>query len=807
MKFTLNWLKQYIDTDMPAVAIADRLTMLGLEVDSVTPLYQGLTGVKIARVMAVNPHPNADKLTLCDVQVGTEIKRVVCGAPNVRAGMITAIALPGAELPNGMAIRKTKIRGEASEGMLCSAKELGIAEDQSGIMDLPADIESGVEIASALGLSDVAIEVDLTPNRPDCASVLGIAREVAAFVGGQVNRPVVQSSLPKLTGKGLPFSVDVEATDACPRYAARLLTNVKIGPSPWWLQRILLAVGQRPINNVVDVTNFVMLEYGQPLHAFDFKKLAGGRIIVRKARPDETITTLDGMKREPETETLLICDAEKAVALAGVMGGANTEVSDDTTEILLESAYFDPLFIRRAARQTNLSSESSYRFERGIDPLGVPFALERAAKLIVEIAGATLMPDGVDHYTALHEPAVITLRAGRTSDLLGLPLTIDHISSVLAGIEIESTKVDADRLAVTVPSFRVDLEREVDLIEEVARLTGYNEIPTSLPIVPMSFPDTDNQRQLRKEITDCMIALGFYEAINYSFVSEKHFDMLGLPETDDRRATVRLLNPLAEEQSVLRTMLLPGMLENLRRNVSHQTSDVRLFEVGKVFYPVAGSQPNEREFLTAIMSGRRYPNSPHLYFGADSVDFYDVRGVAESICNSLRRNQVTYRPATRVNTPYGEHGACVEIYADEQVVGSLGKINASVCKEFGIKQDAFYIEMDLTALGQVQVAPKKFQSLPRFPFVQWDLAILVPEEVGAGDMVGAIQDVEEKLIEHVEIFDVYRGKNIEPGWKSVAMSVTYRSADKTLDDAMVGKVHNKIIQRVLSRFGGKLREA
>ncbi|HSR35744.1 MAG TPA: phenylalanine--tRNA ligase subunit beta, partial [Desulfurivibrionaceae bacterium] len=419
MKFTLNWLRDYLPTDLDAATIAARLSMLGLEVDAVQPLAPPLSGVVVARVESVQRHPNADKLTLCDVSVGAgETKRVVCGAPNVRAGLVTAMALPGAVLPGGFTIKPTKIRGEASEGMLCSAKELGMSDEHAGIMEITAAVTPGQPLVEALGLDDILIEVDLTPNRPDCASVLGIAREVAAFAGGTLQKPVVATP-PPLTGQGVPFSVQVEAVDDCPRYAARMVRGVKIGPSPEWLRRRLLAVGLRPINNVVDVTNFVMLEYGQPLHAFDFDKLKGGCIVVRKARPGEAIETLDGERHTLEPEMLCICDAERPVAVAGVMGGANSEVGNATTTILLESACFNPVTVRRTAGRLNMNTDASYRFERGVDPQCAPVAMERAIRLIAEVAGGEIVADGIDFREGVKPPLTLTLRVSRTCDLLG----------------------------------------------------------------------------------------------------------------------------------------------------------------------------------------------------------------------------------------------------------------------------------------------------------------------------------------------------------------------------------------------------
>ncbi|HSH12626.1 MAG TPA: phenylalanine--tRNA ligase subunit beta, partial [Desulfurivibrionaceae bacterium] len=635
MKFTINWLKQYLDCDLSPQELADRLTMLGLEVDSVASLYPDLTGVRVARIVAVQPHPNADRLQLCDVDDGEGMRRVVCGAPNARAGLVTALATPGTLMPGGLVIAAAKIRGEASAGMLCSASELGIGGAKTGIIELSADLAPGQPLVEALGLRDTLVEVDLTPNRPDCASVIGLAREVGGVISKKVRHPLPET-LPELSSLDLPFSVEVRDPESCPRYAARLIRGVKIGPSPWWLQQLLLAVGLRPINNVVDVTNFVMLEYGQPLHAFDFAKLAGGKIVVRRANPGETIQTLDGGVRQLDQDMLLICDAEQGVAVAGVMGGGNSEVSETSTEILLESACFNPLSIRRTSRRLNMATDSSYRFERGVDPEGTVRALERATRLIVELAGGAAVAGGVDCREGLLARSPIQLRVQRCADLLGIAIDGDTIVSLLAAIEIPARQLDGQTLEITVPGFRVDLEREIDLIEEVARLVGYNDLPTTLPVVPLSFADSDPARQLRARVAEIMTALGFSEAINYSFVSEKHFDLLGLAEDDPLRTTVRLRNPLNDEQSVMRTLLLPGVLENVRRNLNHQVADLRLFETGKVFIPGAAELPREEIWLTATMAGRRYPGSPVFHFGQGTGDFFDIKAVAQQLLGELR---------------------------------------------------------------------------------------------------------------------------------------------------------------------------
>ncbi len=791
---------------MPAGELSDRLTMAGLEVEAVEEIFHDLDKVKVAEILSVSKHPNADRLTLCEVKVGGDVFRVVCGAPNARAGLFTAIALPGAFLKGEMKIKKGKIRGEKSEGMLCSERDLGISEEHAGIMELDWLTESGMDLAEALDLKDTFIEVDLTPNRPDCTSVIGIAREAAAFSGAALKTPLDGKSLPEMNTSDVQFSVDVLDAD-CPRYAARLLKNVTLAPSPWWLKRYLLAVGLRPINNVVDITNFVMMEYGQPLHAFDYSKLAGGKIIVRKANEGERMGTLDGTERTLDTDMLMICDAEKPVAVAGVMGGGNSEVSDSTTEVLLESACFDPVSIRRTARKLNMGTDSSYRFERGVDPQLAPKALARAVELLVELAGAEEVPGGIDYADGVTLPEAINLRVSRTNNILGFVFTAEEIKAMLTSIELSVVQIDEDTLEVTPASFRIDLEREVDLIEEVARLKGYNEFPQTMPVVPMSTAENDNMRILRHDISRIMTSSGYNEAINYSFVSPKHFDMLGLSADDPLRNSVTLLNPLGEDLSIMRTTLLPGLLDNVRHNINRQSPDILLFEIGKGFHPLPDAdQPEEKLYLTAVISGRRNPGTVELHYGAEKSDILDVKGVLSRLINELGLEDISFDLAPQDVKPYCEKGVSFCLVSPSGTAGECGKMNPRVLKEFGIKQDVYYLDCDLDILLKQKLARKKFTPLPKYPSVKWDIAVLVPDAVRAGEIVDAVNSAGEPLIERAELFDVYRGDSIKEGFKSVAVTVTYRSPDQTLEDEIVGKVHKKITDMILTGFHGQLRE-
>jgi len=813
MKFTRDWLQNYIDTDgLSNEQLADHLTMLGLEVDSVEQLYQDLAPLMTGHILSAEKHPDADKLQVCEVQIGDDVHQIVCGAPNARTGLNVVVALPGVTLPGNFKIKKAKVRGVASAGMICSERELGLSEDHNGIMELPEDIAHGQSFIEAMGLADTMIEVDLTPNRPDCASVVGVAREVAGIVRRPLSLPVTDA---EITNTSKAFSVDVESSELCPRYAARLVKDVKIGPSPWWLRKRLLSVGLRPINNVVDVTNFVMMEYGQPLHAFDFDTLAGGKIVVRTPRNgEETFTTLDNTERKIDKETLLICDGERAVALAGVMGGLNSEVSDQTVNVLLESACFNPVSIRKTARKVNLSTDASYRFERGVDPGGTINALNRATELLVELAGGTAEDAGSDVFGGRKPLNSQTLKISRTAQLLGVELDYDKIAKLLESIGFQCKPKDDDTIWVLCPTFRVDIEREADLVEEVARLYGYNNIPTTLPEASLSYPDQDEKRFKRADATNMLLSIGYSEAINYSFTTEKHSDMLMLAENDVRREYVRLLNPLTEDQAVMRTMLLPGLLENVRRNISFQKTAVKLFEIGKVFQPLEqNGQPLETSHIAGVLCGNRNGEASSLHFAADNVDILDAKGAVEYLLEEMRLAENANFPIEFVHpVEEGVENFCdsdyaLLVFAGGTLLGSIGKVLPEVLRSFGIKHDVYYFELNFDSLCELQSSPREFNSLPVYPSVKRDIALVVPVTISAGELLAKVHETKEKLIESAEIFDVFQGGKIEKGFKSVAVSITYRSATKTLTEKNVEKAHGKVVKLLTDTFGGSFRDA
>ena len=809
MKFTLNWLQEYVKLDNPAPEeLADQLTMLGLEVDAVEPLFEDLASLKTAQVISAEPHPNADKLTLCKVLVGDQELQIVCGAPNVRKGLSVVIALPGTTLPGDFKIKKSKVRGVESQGMLCSERELELSEDHTGIMELPAGTPHGQSFLKISELQDTLVEVDLTPNRPDCASVIGIAREVAGLTKKQLTIPFKGTTLQQGTES---FSVEVESPDLCPRYAARLIEGITIGKSPWWIRKRLLSVGLRPINNVVDITNLVMMEYGQPLHAFDYDCISDKKIIVRTPRDHEKqFTTLDDVVRAIDPDTLMICDGSGPVAVAGVMGGLDSEVTDKTINVLLESACFNSVSIRRTARKLNLPSEASYRFERGVDPGGTIDAMERAVSLMCEVAGGTAEPGGIDVCDGLTAPVTLSLRISRTSDLLGVSLTTERVKDLLESIEIPCETVDEDTLNVFIPSFRIDLEREVDLVEEVARLIGYNEIPISLPAVDLSYPEQDSERIKRNRINEFMTSIGFSEAINYSFYSSEYTALMGIADDDKRSKHVKILNPLSEDQDVMRTILLPGLFENVRRNVNFQQASCKLFEIGKVFFPLSGkSLPDEPTRIAGVLSGQRESSQIPFHSKDDQVDIYDAKGAVEALLEEMRlANGLELLPVSnRFVEPFSENDYALNLVNNDASIGTVGKIKQQVLRNFGIKRDVYYFDLDFAALCDLIPEPKAFSPLPVFPSVKRDIALVVPGATPSRDLVDAVLKSREKLVEHCDVFDVYQGDKIESGFKSVALSITYRSQTKTLTEKNVEKAHNKLVKLLTSNFSGSFREA
>ncbi|NLC69885.1 MAG: phenylalanine--tRNA ligase subunit beta [Desulfuromonadaceae bacterium] len=806
MNVTWNWLKEFVDCPYSPDELAHRLTMAGLEVEGIKRYGEGMDSVIVARLVSVDVHPDAERLTLCRVQTGAEELQIVCGAKNHKTGDLVALAQVGTVLPGNFKIKKSKIRGCESQGMLCSEKELGLAENSEGILILPPDLPLGRPVFEALGLKDVLFEIGLTPNRADCLSVLGVAREAAALCGNPLRfqepaGPVGEGDIRSLT------SVEVAEPEHCPRYAARLIRGIRIGPSPAWLARRLESVGLRSINNVVDVTNYVMMELGQPLHAFDFNRLRERRIVVRRAEAGQLFTTLDGRQHRLEAEDLMICDGEGAVALAGVMGGENSEIGPDTRDVLLESAFFNPMTVRRTSKRLGIHTEASHRFERGVDIGMTPLALERAAQLICETVGGVAAGGRIDVYAppAPRQPVPISVR--RTNAILGLDLDRERVRELLLSIDmmVAGDPQDAgDRFLVTVPSFRHDLEREIDLIEEVARLNGYEQIPVTLPAAGVDSWLVPESAEAVGRIRKAMTAEGFSEVVNYSFVSPGCWDKILLPAGDPRRRAVPLLNPLTEDQSVMRTILAPSLLEVVARNLSYRSRDLRMFEVRPVFSAEnaqKGNAAGEKLHLCFALCGRRAPEG--WAQENEPVDFFDLKGVAENLLELFAVEKAVFTSGTE--EPFLHPGKSALLKSSDQVIGFLGEIHPHVLDHFDIDAPVLLGEFDLKAFLEAPGRTGKFRPLSRFPNVQRDTAFVVDSAVSAQEVMETIRRVGPRYLEESVLFDIYCGPGIPEGKKSMAVRVRYRSEEKTLTDDEVNGLHQKIVDALCNRLGAQIR--
>ena len=806
MNVTLNWLKNYINFEFSASELADRLTMLGVEVESIKQLGAELEGVIVGSVTSIRPHPNADKLVLCQVDTGeTETLQIVCGAPNVREGMLAPVATIGTTLPVGLTIKRAKLRGETSEGMLCSEKELALSEDAAGLMELPTDIPIGTPLSEALGLDDVVFELEITPNRPDCLSLIGVAREIRAETGNPLKLPTVALKENNINVRDLT-SVTIDAPDLCPRYAARVIHGVKVTESPVWLQQRLESVGIGAINNIVDVTNFVLMEYGQPLHAFDYHKLTENRIVVRRATAGEHITTLDAVERELTPDMLVIADAEKPVALAGIMGGYDSEITGATCDVLLESAYFNPSSVRATAKALGISTEASYRFERGADPGAVLTALDRAAQLITELAGGRISEGIVDVYPGQQPLAQIQLRPERVNFVLGTTLEAAEMAQILnrLGFDVDTT---GEVYQVTVPTFRADVTREIDLIEEIARVYGYDNIPTTLPKGDIPVPASNPKTEVRRCIKHFLLGTGMMEAVNYSFCDPNCFDKIRLNTDDPLRNTLQLRNPLSPEMSVLRTTLMPGLLENAQHNRNHQIDTIALFEIGGVFLHdgesgrrdlrIATLEPERAAGVLAGQVGEGVYSDPYR-----SPDFFDIKGLVEGM---LEVCGVVDWTLQNTDTPTFHPGRNAEVLLGDKRVGVFGEVHPEVLENYDLPYKAYLFEFDLEGLADVATFAKRFEPISIYPKVARDLAIVVDKEVLSDMPTELIYMTGGDAVDSVRLFDVYEGEQVPEGKKSLAYTITYHSATETLTDKAVNALHDEVVKCLNRELGAELR--
>jgi phenylalanyl-tRNA synthetase beta chain len=814
MNVSYQWLSEYVDLEgLSPQTLAELMTRGGIEIDNVISRNEGVSGVVVGYVKSREKHPDADKLSVCIVDAGQgEDLQIVCGAPNVNAGQKVPVALIGAKLPGGLTIKRAKLRGVESQGMICSARELGIndkllpKELQEGILVLPEDTEVGADILEVLGLEDSVLELDLTPNRSDCLSMLGVAYEVSALTGRPVRLTDPSANLISGPDKASDYvSVQIQATDLCTHYAARLIKGVKIGPSPLWMQNRLIAAGIRPISNIVDITNYVMLEYGQPLHAFDAACVSEGRIIVRRAREGETLQTLDGQLRKLEPHMLLIADPEKPIGLAGVMGGANSEVTADTVDIILESAKFAGSTVRKTSKQLGLRSEASIRFEKEVDPGRVIAALDRAAALMAEYAGGTIASGIVEEVISAGKPAVVELSLNRVNQVLGTSLSALEVQTLLERLSFEAESPEVGFWRVKVPTRRGDITRDVDLIEEVARLYGYDNIPTTPIEGPTTAGMLTQAQAIRREIRTVLTHAGLHEAICYSVTSRSNGTRFA--ELNQGARPIALAMPMSEERSVLRTVLLPSLMEAAVYNLTRKNNDIALFEIGKVYHTDEDKLtrlPQEKSRRALLLAGSLQPaNWQHP---AVPADFYAAKGLLEAIFSRLGLTADIEYEAAAADGLHPGRTAAVRLRTGRglETIGYVGQLHPDVQREFDLP-DTYVAEIELGPIYGQANREIEYRTLPRFPSVERDLAVVVDRNVPASGLIEAVRKAAGALLESVSVFDVYTGERLGKDKKSVAMALVFRHEERTLTDEEVAEAHARVLAELEQSFGAKLR--
>jgi phenylalanyl-tRNA synthetase beta chain len=806
MKVTFNWLKQYVQFDWPPDELASRLTMLGLEVEGVQKLGGEFDGIVVAQVLTRDKHPNADKLSVCRVNDGRGERLIVCGAQNFQAGDKVPLILPGHTLPAkpGAApftIKVGKIRGVESQGMLCSPDELGLPDAVEGLLILRPDAVAGQPFAEYLGRqgADVVYDLEITPNRPDWNSVIGIAREIGALTGHPLRLPEIHIATSQLAGEPTEklLAVRIQEPELCSRYTARIVRGVKVGPSPAWLRSTLEKAGLRSINNVVDVTNFVMLEIGHPLHAFDYH-LLGGRpaIVVRRAAEGEKFVTLDGKERLLTNQMLLIADETKAVALAGVMGGQNSEIQSSTVDVLIESACFQPQNIRATSKKLELRTDSSYRFERGADPGICDWASRRAAQLILETAGGMLLDPPIDAYPAPPPPKEISLRCEKTNELLGVDIAPAAQIQFLQRLELES--IHALPPSFRIPTFRVDLKGEADLIEEIGRLYGVDKIPATPPRGAVGVNAFDAVHDQIAEARLLLAALGLFEAQGQTLISSAAASL-----SADANQTAALQYPLSADMNVLRPSLLPGLLESLRHNASRKNGDVALFEIGRVFVQAEGKIKEERRLGLALTGSRL----PVFWSGAErdvKYDIYDLKGALEEFFEQFGMRGVTW---TRREPPGPAYLESAVVQLGKLALGEMGQLAPALQKRHDLRDGVFVAELNLDLILARRVPAKSFKPLPAYPAIRRDVAMLVPEAVFFDAVQNVVKQAKPANLEKMELFDIFRGSNVPAGQKSIACAFTYRNAERTLTDAEVNAAHEKLVEQLKQSLSATIRDA
>lgn len=805
MLISYNILKELIDFDYSSDELEHLLTMLGLEVESVTHLKDKYKNFISAYVKDVRKHSESDKLSICKVFTGDSEIEVICGAPNVGAGQYVILGLPGAILPrNNMIIEKRLIRNFESVGMLCSLWELDLGEDQSGIWVLDGEVAPGLPLSEFKFSNDIIFEIGITPNRADCLSHLGIAREVAAISGKEVRKPVIKFGDIVEKAKD-EFEIVINDIDKCPRYSARIIRGLANKSTPEWLKLKLETLGFRSLNSIVDVTNYVLILTGQPLHAFDLRKLSGSKIIMKTAFDGEKFITLDGKERVLDSEMLMICDEEKSIAIGGVMGGENSEIDFNTTDILLESAYFDPKNIRRTAKKLGIQSEASYRFERGVDPDGIIYASDLASSLIQSICGGVIEVPIHDSYPKKIENKWSNLRFSRARKIIGFNISNDKIMDILSRLNFELMNKLDDSIEFKAPSYRVDINEEIDAIEEIARLYNYDNISPNytsrIDFKAEKVPEMLEIPSIRQKIRSFLVPRGFFEILTQNqthprFAKEFHEEI------------IEISNPLGEELSVMRTSLIPSMLKTIALNINFGSKDLRLFEIGKVFYKDSNNPANlindisEREHLIIGISG--FSESGHWSRIKRNSDFYDVKGIAEELFEFLKlKSNLKFGESTnKVFTNQNQSISC-----NGKEIGAFGQVSDKFLKIFDIVTDVYILYLDLTEVNKIPLSIPKYQPVSSFPGIYWDLAFIVDEGIKAEEIKNSIIDLAGQYLQNIEIFDVYKGKNIESGKKSIAFSLYFQSNERTLTDSEVQPYIQNIEINLLNKFNAILRKA
>lgn len=797
MLLPVKWLKDYVDVNLDTKELSDLLTLSGSHVESIIDLDNGIKNVVVGHILEIKEHPNADKLCITIVDVGKEELQIVTGATNIKEGDYVPVALLGAKLPNGVKIKKGKLRGEDSFGMLCSLRELGISDNvvpkemKDGIFILDGEYQVGLDIKEVLGLYGEVIEFEITPNRPDCLSIIGMARETSATINTEMKYPDIK--IKNEEGNISDYLKDVEIVDEelCNRYYARVIKDVKIEPSPLWLQTRLMEAGVRPINNIVDITNYVMLEFGEPLHAFDLGKINGNDIFVRRAIESENIKTIDGVVRELRPSDLVIADGERPIAIAGVMGGFDTEVTDDTNIILLEAANFDDNSVRLTSKSLNLRTEASARFEKGIDSNLCEVACNRVCQLIEEINAGVVVGGAIDNYPNRQYPQKVQLRLDRVSKLLGVEVEKENIINTLNRLEFNVEKKD-DNLQVEVPTFRLDVEREVDLIEEVGRIYGLHNIPNKPLVGALTRGERPYNVIIKDKVIRILQGLGLNEVMTYSFISPKAYDKIKLNSNSIKRNSVKILNPLGEDYSVMRTTIIPNMMELLSRNYNHGVNKAFAYEIGNIFIPRNESNtelPLERMTLTIGMYG--------------DVDYYYIKGVVETLFKRLGMEDFRY--LREENHPTFHPGRTANIVYGNRVLGIIGEVHPDVMENYEIGIPVYIGELDFEIIVEEANLINKYKPLPKYPSIIRDLAVVLDRDIPVSNIEDVIMKWGKGIIEKVELFDVYEGEQIPEGKKSIAYSITYRSYEKTLKDEDVNVVHEKIVEEIENTFEANLR--